>query len=447
MSFAQSYLDAVPGAGVAVQAAPFPDPQVLRWNAGLGAQLGLAPDAELLTGGQGGTALAYSGHQFGGFSPVLGDGRAMLLGETQGLDVHLKGSGPTPFARRGDGRAVLGPVLREYLMGEAMHALGVPTTRGLAVCTTGERVMRDGPEPGAVLARVAASHIRVGTFQYFAARGDVAGLRALADYAAARHYPGAGVVELLCAVRDAQIALVARWVSLGFVHGVMNTDNMTISGETIDYGPCAFVDRYAPGAVFSSIDRSGRYAFGNQPVVAQWNLARLAEALAPLVTDPDPLIEAVSAVPALYQQAWLNRMRAKLGLMRQQPDDLDLANGLFRVIEGADFTGTMRSLSDVVRGGDAALDDAWLSAYRARLGAEDTSPEARADAMDRVNPLYIPRNHLVEDALSAANQGDLAHFDQLAGVLAQPFTAQNGADRYALPAPENAPPHVTFCGT
>lgn len=447
MSFAQSYLEAVPGAGLAVQGAPFPDPRVLRWNAPLGAALGLEPDAVLLTGGRGGSALAYSGHQFGGFSPVLGDGRAMLLGEVQGLDVHLKGSGATPFARRGDGRAVLGPVLREYLMGEAMHALGVPTTRGLAVCITGEHVMRDEPEPGAVLARVAASHIRVGSFQYFAARGDSAGLRALAEYAAARHYPGAGVVDLFCAVRDAQVALVAQWVSLGFVHGVMNTDNMTISGETIDYGPCAFVDRYAPGAVFSSIDRGRRYAFGNQPVVAQWNLARLAEAMAPLVTDPEPLVAAVEAVPGLYQQAWLERMRAKLGLVRAEPEDLELVNRLHRVMEGADFTGTFRGLSDVLRGGTATVDEAWLAAYRARLAREDTPAEARAAAMDRVNPLYIPRNHMVEEALRAANDGDLGPFDRLADVLAQPYDAQPDAERYAEPASKHAPPHVTFCGT
>ncbi len=463
-----------------------PEPHVLRLNAALADELGL--DAGLLDGPAGAQflsgsrapdgatplAMAYAGHQFGGFSPQLGDGRALLLGEiveANGTrrDLHLKGSGRTPFARGGDGKAVLGPVLREYLMGEAMHALGVPTTRALAAVLTGEAVFRNGPEKGAVLARIAASHLRVGTFQFFAARGETDKVRQLADYAIARHQPDlaggpAAYLALFCRVRDAQAALVAKWMNVGFVHGVMNTDNTSISGETIDYGPCAFIDAYDPCAVFSSIDTHGRYAFGNQPAILQWNLARLAETLVELVNPDDAgdavrqLTQELDAFSAIYQHAWLTGMRAKLGLVTHQPLDLDLANELLATLEGAstDFTGFFRSLAVFVRGdgeparamfADPAGFDAWAERYRRRLAAEELDAQARAGAMDAVNPLYIARNHLVEEALDAARAGDMAPFDRLLAILSSPFAPHDGADRYAEAAPAGSARHVTFCGT
>lgn len=463
-----------------------PAPSIVRLNKSLANDLGLDPaaldsaeGASLLSGAQAPVgaaplAMAYAGHQFGGFSPQLGDGRALLLGEIVGRDgqrrdLHLKGSGRTPFSRGGDGKAVLKPVLREYLMGEAMHALGIPTTRALAAIKTGEKIARNGLEDGAELARVASSHLRVGTFQFFAARGETNKVRQLADYAIARHFPDVAdqddrYLELFRRVRDLQASLVAKWVNVGFVHGVMNTDNTTISGETIDYGPCAFIDVYDPKAVFSSIDEHGRYAYGNQPVIMQWNLSRFAETLIGLVNPEDSedairqLTNEVNAIPAHYQQAWLKGMRAKLGLAKVLPEDLDLANGLLQAAEGqkVDFTKLFRALSALVRGIDApvrrlfqtpeACDD-WAVRYRARMAQEDLPAALRAASMDGVNPVYIPRNHLVEAALQAAANGNMEPFDRLSEALAHPFTEQRGAEAYAEPAPEKFGTYRTFCGT
>ncbi len=463
-----------------------PDPRIVILNTSLAAELGLDAEAlytpagaSALSGAQAPSgasplAMAYAGHQFGGFSAQLGDGRAILLGELVGKDghrrdLHLKGSGRTPFSRGGDGKAVLGPVLREYLMGEAMHALGVPTTRALAAVTTGEQIARNGLEQGAVLARVASSHLRVGTFQFFAARGETEKVRKLADYAIQRHFPDIAkqedrYLEFFRRVRDAQASLVAQWVNIGFVHGVMNTDNTTISGETIDYGPCAFIDSYDPKAVFSSIDEHGRYAYGNQPVIMQWNLSRFAETLIDLVNPEDnddairQLTNEINAFPVHYQQEWLKGMRAKMGLFKDLPEDHDLANGLLAAAEGqnVDFTKLFRALAGSLRGDaasvralfdDTAQVDAWLTLYQTRVDHENTSAGARSDAMDKVNPIYIPRNHLVEDALKAAAEGDIGPFHKLSGVLSKPYSPQEGAKRYEEPAPKDAPRHITFCGT
>ena len=485
--FDNSFAREMEGFYTSWQGAQVPEPTLLRLNEGLARELGLDPaqldsadGAAALAGSQAPAgadplAMVYAGHQFGGFSPQLGDGRALLLGEIvdahgKRQDLHLKGSGRTPYSRGGDGKAVLGPVLREYLFGEAMHALGIPTTRALAAVTTGEQVVRDGKEAGAVLARVAASHLRVGTFQYFAAQGEADKVRQLADYAIARHYPDlAGqddcYLGLFRKVRDAQAALVAQWLLVGFVHGVMNTDNMTISGETIDYGPCAFIDRYDPKAVFSSIDRHGRYAYGNQPMIAQWNLARLAETLIPLV-DPDDheaAVEVLGAELDTYQESyranWLAGMRAKLGLATAQASDIDLIQGLLAVMgggAGVDYTQFFRALAQQVRGetepvralfDEPGAFDAWSPAYQARLAQEHGDPASTAEAMDRVNPLYIPRNHLVEEALDAARAGDMAPFDRLLEVLSDPFSEQPDAERYTLGAPASFGEHVTYCGT
>ncbi len=463
-----------------------PKPEMLRLNVDLARELGLDParldtpeGAAVFAGsespaGADPLAMAYAGHQFGGFSPQLGDGRALLLGEIidqegRRRDLHLKGSGRTPFSRGGDGKAVLGPVLREYLFGEAMHGLGIPTTRALAAVTTGEDVYREGRQKGAVLARIAASHLRVGTFQFFAARGETDKIRRLADYAIARHYPDlAGeddrYLELFRRVRDAQAALVAQWVLVGFVHGVMNTDNVTISGETIDYGPCAFIDAYDPKAVFSSIDQHGRYAYGNQPIIAQWNLARFAETLIALV-DPDDQDEAVrllgdevNAFSDIYLERWVSGMRAKLGLENELPGDAELANDLLSAAtgQGVDHTNLFRALADMVRGDagparalfdDPAGFDAWVVRYAERGAQEDKADGDRAQAMDTVNPLYIARNHLVEEALEAANMGDMEPFDRFLSMLANPFDVQDGAKRYAEPAPASFGKHITYCGT
>lgn len=420
-------------------------------------------------------AQAYAGHQFGGFSPQLGDGRAILLGEVidrygARRDIHLKGSGRTPFSRGGDGKAVLGPVLREYLMGEAMHALGVPTTRALAAVTTGEDVMRDGPKPGAVLARVASSHLRVGTFQFFAAHQEEEKVKQLADYAIARHYPAlanhdAPYLALLEQVAMTQARLVAHWVSIGFVHGVMNTDNMTISGETIDYGPCAFIDFYDPKAVFSSIDQNGRYAYGNQPVIAQWNIARLAETLLHLIDPKDDdnavrlATNVINAFSGLYLDQWSSRMRSKLGLASAEDGDIDLINGLHSAMEGqnVDFTRAFRALSDAGLGKEDAFtslfldrDKAqdWLTVWKTRLKSDPQGKETRAAAMKAVNPVYIPRNHLVEAALQAAeSNGDFAPFERLSEVLSNPYTERAGLDEFARGAPDDFGPYVTYCGT
>ncbi len=485
MQFQNSYASELEGCYVPWQGAEVPAPTILRLNEALAEELSLdvamlyAEGAPILCGahkpaGSQPLAMAYAGHQFGNFSPQLGDGRALLLGELrdrkgQLRDLHLKGSGATPFSRGGDGKAALGPVLREYLVGEAMHALGVPTTRALAAVATGEQVARDTLLPGAVLARVASSHIRVGTFQFLAARQGADGLRRLADYSIARHFADLAdssdrYFEFLQRVIARQAALVAHWMRLGFVHGVMNTDNTTISGETIDYGPCAFLDAYDERTVFSSIDHGGRYAYGNQPAVAQWNLARLAEALLPLIdaADVDAAVaratEALQAFPGVYQGYWLDAMRSKLGLRTAQDDDLTLINALLECMgdAGADFTLTFRRAADIVRQQPAAFVAifnepaavlAWMDRYRARLAQEPLDERTRAAEMDRVNPLYIPRNDKVEDALSQAHTGDLSAFDRLLDAVTNPYEARADLSGYELGAPPGAAPYRTFCGT
>ena len=470
----------LPELAVRWQAKAPTDPHLLVLNEPLAAELGLdaawlkTPDGlaflvgNLIPDGAAPVAQAYAGHQFGGFVPRLGDGRALLLGELDGadghtVDIHLKGSGPTPFARGGDGLAAMGPMLREYLVSEAMHALGVPTTRSLAVVATGRPVQRDTLLPGAVLTRVASSHLRVGSFQYAAFTGDVDLVRRLADHAIARHYPSAAKAEnpyraLFEAVTAAQAALVARWMLFGFVHGVMNTDNMTISGETIDYGPCAFMEAYHPGTVFSSIDSWGRYAYGNQPVIAGWNLARFAETLLPLLSND--IDEAVTFVEQSfeavfhdrYDLVWSSGMRAKLGL----PADVEaqvatqLVEELLALMEESrvDYTSFFRQLGRAASGdaeparglfSDLAGFDGWLSRWRA-LGP---NPES----MDRANPIYIPRNHLVEEALAAAVASDLGPLEQLLDAVTAPYDERPGLERYADPAPEDFGDYRTFCGT
>ncbi|MGF1659696.1 MAG: YdiU family protein [Rubrimonas sp.] len=467
-----------------------PAPRLLRFNRPLAEELGL--DADALDGVEGAAifsggrppegaeplAMAYAGHQFGGWVPQLGDGRALLLGEVidrngERRDIQLKGSGRTPFSRRGDGKAALGPALREYSVAEAMHALGVPTTRALAVALTGGQVFRESVLPGAVVTRVARGHVRVGTFQYFYARGDVAALKALADYVIARNHPEAAEAEdralaLLQAVAARTAALVAQWMAVGFIHGVMNTDNLAVSGETIDYGPCAFMDAYHPDTVFSSIDHTGRYAYANQPRIAQWNLAQLGQALLPLIAggDEDAALPraqaAIDAIPELYAVEWLGRFRAKLGLARAEEGDAALiADLLGRMTEGrADFTLTFRALSAL---GDtpgpqdaaaralfddpAALDD-WLGAWRARLTRGERPLAARQAAMRAANPALIPRNHRVEDALAAAHEGDLGPLDALCAALARPYD-ELAAEHAHLAAPPRPGEEVTatFCGT
>ncbi len=482
-AFDNSYARELEGLYVPWKARQVAQPRMVKFNHQLAEELGL--DAAALDSEDGARifagnetpegalplAQAYAGHQFGGFSPQLGDGRALLLGEVidrngRRRDIQLKGSGPTPFSRRGDGRAALGPVLREYLIGEAMQALGIPTTRALAAVTTGEPIYRETALPGAVLTRVAASHIRVGTFQLFAARGEQDKVRRLADYVIGRHYPELknhdnrylALIEHGC---DRQAALIARWMHVGFVHGVMNTDNMAISGETIDYGPCAFMDHYDPATVFSSIDTHGRYAYGNQPGIAQWNLARLAETLLPLIdADGNRAIaratEVIHGFPERYQGYWLKGMRAKLGLIGEEEDDLNLAAGFLAVIERqkADFTLAFRYLADAVLGNeeslralfaDASAYDLWSGHWRARLAHDAMAPMDRAQAMRRVNPAFVPRNHKVEEALSAAvERGDYGPFDTLLKILSRPFDDQPEFASFAEPSPEGQGHYRTF---
>jgi uncharacterized protein YdiU (UPF0061 family) len=461
------------------QAEQAPDPRLLVLNERLATELGWDPawlrSAEglrllvgnLVPAGATPVAQAYAGHQFGGFVPRLGDGRALLLGEVVDADgrlrdLHLKGSGRTPFARGGDGLAAVGPMLREYVVSEAMHALGIPTTRSLAVVATGRPVYRETVLPGAVLTRVASSHLRVGSFQYARATGDVDLLRRLADHAIARHHADAGEAErpylaLFEAVVAAQASLVARWMLVGFVHGVMNTDNMTISGETIDYGPCAFMEAFDPATVYSSIDHGGRYAYGNQPVVAEWNLARLAEALLPLIDDDheraiELAVESLGTFRPLYNAAWSAGMRAKLGL----PEGLEdaVATSLFDELltllqeNHVDHTSFFRALGAAARNDaeparnlflDLAGFDGWVERWRG-LGPD-------AAAMDRVNPVYIPRNHLVEEALDAATDDDLEPLARLLDAVSAPFVERPGLLRYAAPAPQDFGAYRTFCGT
>lgn len=459
MSFDNRFASELPELAIPWQAEKFPEPRLLALDEALAADLGFDPEwlrseegVRLLVGeGAQPVAQAYAGHQFGGYSPRLGDGRALLLGELTDSagrlrDVHLKGSGRTPFARGGDGLAAVGPMLREYVISQAMHALGIPTTRALAVVATGGTVYRESPLPGAVLARVAASHLRVGSFQFARATRDLELLRRLADHAIARHYPEAGsYLGLFEAVVTAQASLIARWMHVGFIHGVMNTDNMTISGETIDYGPCAFLDAFDPATVYSSIDHAGRYAYRNQPVIAEWNLARLAEALLPLFDDDEEqavklATEALGRFRPQYQEAWVSGMHAKLGL---QQGAEELIDDLVEAMQAdkPDHTKLFRTLSAAARGNaPAPMPEAWMS----RWGA--LNPDL--DGMDRVNPVYIPRNHLVEEALAAATAGDLDPFHRLVEVISAPFEERPGLERYTEPAPrEFCDGFQTFCGT
>ena len=470
---------------------PVAAPQLVKVNAELARFLSIdanflasAEGVEILAGnriaeGSEPIALAYAGHQFGYFVPQLGDGRAILLGEVVGrdglhYDIQLKGSGPTPFSRRGDGRAALGPVLREYIVSEAMATLGVPTTRALAAVTTGEQVFRETVLPGAVLTRVASSHLRVGTFQYFAAHGDTEGIRSLADYAIARHYPeAAGKKRPYRALLDGVIArqahLVAQWMLFGFVHGVMNTDNTSISGETIDYGPCAFMEAYEPDKVFSSIDHQGRYAYSNQPRAALWNLTRLAETLLPILeleegsesTAIASANQALAAFDPTFAAARTAGLRRKLGLFKEREGDAALAEDLMQrmATNGADFTLTFRRLCDAVAGSqgdeevrnqfaDAGAYDLWASEWRRRLEEEPVSAEARATAMRLANPAYIPRNHVVEAALDAAVQRrEFQPFEELLKVLSHPYEERPGLERYVTPASPEECVRQTFCGT
>ncbi|WP_119680644.1 protein adenylyltransferase SelO [Indioceanicola profundi] len=463
-------------------------PRLIKLNHDLARQLGLDPEAlsgpeaaEIFAGnripeGAEPIALAYAGHQFGGFVPQLGDGRAILLGEVvapdgQRRDIQLKGSGRTPFSRGGDGRAALGPVLREYLVSEAMAALGIPTTRALAAATTGEVVERETSLPGAVLTRIAASHIRIGSFQYFAARGDVEAVRRLADYAIARHYPDAAAASqpyraFLEGVVARQAQLVAQWLQVGFIHGVMNTDNMSISGETIDYGPCAFIDTYNPTQVFSSIDRHGRYAYGNQPGIAQWNLARLAECLLGLFSDDeDEAIaqanEALTSFADRFNTAYLGGLRRKLGLAEEREEDRALAQDLLERMAAnkADFTLTFRRLGDAAADSaadaavrslfeDGAAYDGWAGRWRQRLAEEPQDAASRRAAMRRANPAFIPRNHRVEAVIEAAVQReDFGPFEELLTVLSAPYDDQADFAHYADPPPPGGGIYRTFCGT
>jgi uncharacterized protein YdiU (UPF0061 family) len=473
--FDNSWVRDLPGTYLRLDPSKAQAPDLLAWNAMLAGDLDIEdaqPNAALwfsgaeVPPGADAVALAYAGHQFGGFSPQLGDGRAHLLGEHIGpdgrrWDIQLKGSGRTPFSRGGDGKAVVGPMLREYLISEAMAALGIPTTRALAVVATGEAVMRDGVAlPGAVVARVAASHIRVGSFQFLAARDEGEKLRALMDYTIARHFPDLApgdALGLFDAVAARQARLIAEWMGVGFIHGVMNTDNMALSGETIDYGPCAFMESYAPGTVFSSIDRQGRYAYGNQPLILAWNLARLAECLVSWFGADEETAVAVAnrrlgGIAALYRAAWVDVMRRKLALEGAQDEDGALADDLLAAMQGqgADWTLTFRRLARAADGDEAPLTAlfsdatalrAWLPRWRARLAA-DAPARLRA-----ANPAVIPRNHLVEEALAAATVGDMAPFEALLAELRRPFAPEAGRERFTLPAPTSFGPYVTFCGT
>lgn len=481
LTLSHDFADALPALARPWSADPAPDARLLVLNEALADELGLdapflrsAEGIDLLLGralpeGAQPVAQAYAGHQFGGFSPRLGDGRALLLGELTApdgslRDLHLKGSGATPFARAGDGLAAVGPMLREYVMSEAMHALGIPTTRSLAVVATGREVLRETALPGAVLVRTASSHLRVGSVEFARGTGDIAVLRSVVDYAIARHHPEATAEDvpalgLFRSVVAAQADLVARWMLVGFIHGVMNTDNMTLSGETIDYGPCAFLDAYDPATVYSSIDTGGRYAYGNQPYIAEWNLARLAEAMLPLFDDElERAVEKAQGVLAEFRprfaEARTAGMRRKLGLgdAAVSADEVEaLAGDFHEMLERtrADYTSTFRALSGAARGDATALERAlgadvalrpWLERWRGH------APDPVV--MDAANPVYIPRNHLVEEALAAATDGDLEPLGWLTTVLSTPFVERSGAERYAEPAGDDfAADYRTFCGT
>ena len=468
---------------------PVASPGLIRVNHALASHLGIRPDwleseagVEFITGnfipmGAEPIATVYAGHQFGGWNPQLGDGRAILLGEliaADGVryDIQLKGSGRTPYSRAGDGRAPLGPVLREYVVSEAMAVLNVPTTRALAAATTGEKLMREGRVPGAVLVRVAQSHIRIGTFQFFASQGDFEALKILVDHVIQRHYPEVAqadnpVRSMLDGVVARQAGLIAQWQSLGFIHGVMNTDNMLLSGETIDYGPCAFMDDYDPGMVFSSIDQGGRYAYRNQPHIAHWNLSALAQALLPLLDDDKERAlaqgqAAIDAFPDLYMAAYQNAMHNKLGISGNGADDEVLIQDLLTLMqeEKTDFTLTFRRLSDLAGPDKAPVAGVssifeipetfapWLDRWQKRLAGEAQDANGRQAAMYALNPAYIARNHLVEEVIDAAvNQQDLEPFHTLVEILAQPFEFSDDHTRYARPPRPDQIVRQTFCGT
>jgi len=482
--FDNSYARLPEGFFASVEPTPVSAPSMIRVNRGLAEELGI--DVEWLDSSEGlavfagnqladgsePLAMAYSGHQFGGFSPQLGDGRAILLGEVPGkggnrFDIQLKGSGPTPFSRRGDGRSALGPVLREYIVSEAMAALGVPTTRALAAVASGDKVFREGMVPGGVFTRVARSHIRIGTFQWFLARQDHENLKVLADYVIARHYPDAQHAEnpylaLLEGVIERQAELIAHWMQLGFIHGVMNTDNMNVSGETIDYGPCAFLDDYDPAKKFSSIDEQGRYAFGNQGPIGLWNLTRFAETLLPLIDDDSKKAVALAEVALerffdFQQNALERRLTAKIGLSAGSTGDWEMAKDLLTAMsEGeADFTLVFRHLSDALEGGDDEKVTrlfncpveivGWLDSWRARLNGVDRD-EAVA-LMRRSNPVYIPRNHRIEEAIQAGNAGDFGPFHRLNDALQRPFESQPEFAEYESAPKLDEVVKATFCGT
>lgn len=490
-NFNNTYADKLDGFYTPVQSAKVPKAKIIKVNTELAAKLGLnlnnlskKKQTEIFSGniapdGASPIAQVYAGHQFGGFVPQLGDGRALLLGEIiddkgARFDIQLKGSGRTPYSRAGDGKSALGPVLREYIVSEAMYALGIPSTRALAAVTTGENVMRNQQYlPSAVFTRVAASHIRVGTFQYFAARGEINKVQQLADYTIDRHYPNIKqeanetenpYLSLLIAITDAQASLVAQWMCVGFIHGVMNTDNMTVSGETIDYGPCAFMDYYSPDTVFSSIDRHGRYAYQNQPPITQWNLARLAETLLPLIDEnKEHAIElatnALDKFPEKYTEHWLAGMRAKIGLSIVEENDLALINDLLAAMDGqqVDFTLLFRNLVDLLQGQeqevyaqfkDASLFKVWVERWRERLSHETQNTVESIQLMYQKNPIYIPRNHKVEEALEAAvSHADYSKFEVLINTLSNPYQPQEGKEEYTQPAPNELSVYKTFCGT
>ena len=419
-------------------------------------------------------ALAYSGHQFGHFNPNLGDGRALLLGEAldqQGnlKDIQLKGSGRTPFSRRGDGKSALGPVLREYLISESMHILGIPTTRSLAAINTGEKVHRDEETYGGIMTRVASSHIRIGSFEYAYKNKDISVVKDLADYSISRHYPDTASLDnpylaFFAAVCNEQASLVANWMTVGFIHGVMNTDNMAISGETIDYGPCAFMEAYNPATVFSSIDVNSRYAYGNQPAILTWNLTRLAETLIPLVNkDKDEsiklLTEVLQLIKPVYTNYWLSLMRSKIGLSKEEQNDIELITNLLEIMEEekADFTNSFRLLSKALIGDTQSIRklfnnsrrfDGWMMIWQERISQEGVAEEKIATSMNKINPIYIPRNHKVEEVLKAAvNENDMKPFSSLYSILQNPYKEIIGLESFSEPAPESNIPYKTFCGT
>lgn len=474
-NFEHSYAEQLPPRFYTrVQPTPVSAPKLILLNRGLATYLGLDA-AELarpenagwfagnsIPPGAAPIAQAYAGHQFGNFV-ILGDGRAILLGEQmtargERFDVQLKGPGRTPYSRGGDGRAALGPMLREYIISEAMRAFGIPTTRSLAVASTGERVLRETTLPGAILTRVAASHIRVGTFEWAAATGETENIRALADYTIGRHYPELVGQEtryklLLESVMQRQAKLIAQWQHVGFIHGVMNTDNMALSGETIDYGPCAFMDAFHPETVFSSIDRYGRYAYGNQPKIAHWNLARLAAATLPLLHDnEDEAVEVANGLlekfPEVFDAYWLQGIRAKLGLFNEEPGDRALAENLLTIMreERMEFTNTFR---DLTRGRCEGSDDlkGWLSRWRERLTRQSQVEAEVRGLMRRSNPAVIPRNHKVEEALAAAVAGDIGQVENLLEVVTKPYDHERDLGDYSSPAPASDEPYQTFCGT